>query len=112
NLAVAYIRMRKLEDAVEFLYSSLEQKPDHTDAIANLAYVFTLEQRYAEAVEQLSVLQTLPGCSPIYLKSFGDTLVSLGAIRPGVEVYRMAIAKGLDSASIADIRANNPDLQW
>lgn len=93
NLALTYIKLEMLPEAVRSLQNAVETKPDNVEARMNLAAIYLSFLDYERAREQYdSVLQMQPD-NVEAITGHGSALYGLGQYEDAVGHYRQVLEK-------------------
>lgn len=112
--ALIHHRDGRLEEAAELYRESLVARPDHPDALVNLALLHVSAGRYDEASTLYDRLSALRPDDPELLSNIGNLRFRQGRHADAEEHYRRALAIAPDlapaCANLAEIRTRNGDL--
>ena len=91
NLALAYIKLNRIEEAIERLNSVVRKKPNMADAYNNLGAMYLKMSNFELAVENYEKAVELdPGLIPA-LRNLGAALRELGNIDKAIELLKSAL---------------------
>ncbi|MBK7143289.1 MAG: tetratricopeptide repeat protein [bacterium] len=111
NLGVASTKLQRLEEAERWIQRALAIDSNYWRAHGNYAYLRLRQGRVPEAIEYFRKVSTFEGVPGEYLRTMGDTLVSMNAPDQALELYRMALEIGLDSTKGTDLLNRYPQLR-
>lgn len=111
NLSVITIRLGRFEEAERWIDKTLSIDNRYWRAYGNHAYLRLRQNRMSEAMDYFHKAATIEDLPGEYLRSMGDTLQAYNDPEKAIQLYRMAIDKGIDSAKVSELVLRYPSLR-
>ncbi len=111
ELGRCYTYMGNYADAEKTLLRVAEIDTNYADAPFNLAYLYGAKGDVERFHKYLDIAAGKPTAPPELLKTVADYWISNRNFEKAAEVYRKALAKGLDSAIVRTMAEKYPELK-
>lgn len=107
---IAYMwaeRGEKLETGLDLIRKALSADSDNAAFLDTLGWIYYMQGRYAEALEELKKALEITGSDPVIWEHLGDTYIRLGDREAAVQHWKKALELDPDSKKLAD-KIENP----